>query len=110
MENTGGPVNNGKENGGETESTPVEVGHLQEEEFNDYLKILGNGLRTQILNTERKEEDIKFIFGNKRMYIDEKKYNREQNRKIIPRNFQKGKISIFSEIGDHYYNQVPKKN
>uniref|UniRef100_A0A1A9UPQ6 Uncharacterized protein n=1 Tax=Glossina austeni TaxID=7395 RepID=A0A1A9UPQ6_GLOAU len=97
VENTGGPVNNNKEAGGDTESPPVEVDHLQEEEFNDYLKILDNGFRTQIVNTERKEEDIKFIFGNNHINSDIKFSRCSYLAKGIERENQlKTQISYFN--------------
>lgn len=46
------------------------------------------------------------IFKNKRIFIDKQDIDSDNITNTVRRNFDKGKVAIFSQINDHEYNKL----
>ena len=85
--------------------------HSQEEDLHNHFPILEsvvNRFKTQIILTNNKEEEIKFVFKNRKIYINEDDINNNL-ADILRRYIKKGRIGIFTELNDNLYNIVQQK-
>lgn len=91
-------------------STDMQTIHSQEEESNDHIPLLEtvvNRFKLQIIFVEKKDKEHESVFNNKRIFVD--KQDLEQESDIFRRYVNKGRIGIFTELGDGEYNILQQK-
>lgn len=93
-------------------SMDVQTIHSQEEDLHDNICILldtvVNRFKIQIIITEMREEDETTIFGNMRIFIDQRDVDNGNVADIIRRKNLRGKVGIYSDIDDREYYKVQK--